>query len=64
MQNCGTAKYNLSYFFYQYRNLPTTFIFSFLSINIYKMATIAKWQSLNHAVYLYVCTKLNIYSHS
>ena len=36
------AKYNLSYLFYQYRNLPTAFIFGLLSISIYKTATVAK----------------------
>ena len=57
------AKYNLSYLFYQYRNLPAAFIFSLLSISIYRTAIVAKWQSLNHAIYLYIYNKLNIYSY-
>ena len=36
------AKYNLSYPFYQYYNLPTTFVFSLLLIGIYKIATVTK----------------------
>ena len=58
------AKYNLSYPSYQYRNLPATFIFGLLSIGVYKIATVARWQLLDYAVYLYVYNKLNIYSHS
>ena len=57
------AKYNLNYPFYQYCDLPTAFIFGLLLISIYKMAIVAKWQLLNHAVYLYIYNKLNIYSH-
>ena len=64
MQSCGTAEYNPSHPSYQYRNLLTTFVFSFLLIGVYKMATVARWQSLDYAVYLYIYDKSNIYGYS
>ncbi len=63
MQSYRMAKYNLNHPFYQYRNLLIIFIFSLLLIGVYRTAMVAKWQSLDHAIYLYVCDKLNIYSH-
>ena len=64
MQSCKTAEYNPSYPSYQYRNLPATFIFSLLSISVYRIATVTGWQLLDYAVYLYVYDKSNVYGHS
>jgi len=42
MQSYKTAKYNLNHFFNQYQNFFITFIFSLLSIGMYKMAIVVK----------------------
>ena len=54
------AEYNPNYPFYSYCNLLTAFIFSLLSISVYRTAIVARWQSLDYAVYLYIYNKLNI----